>query len=228
MQQKNLIWAWFFYMMVFTVSCATTAWTSETRVSGTVKNGYRILDVTPSKTIQSFTVYRGDYIKFKLPESIKDPVISFPGLDQEKPLTHDIKTTPYFKMKQTEEVAFTINTIQGKILVIEYQQARYRTMTASQASQFIKDDNPFILDVRTPREYAAARIENSILIPVQVLNRRKGELKEYKDKPVLIYCATGNRSTVASKILIDDGFLNIINLRYGIVDWYKRKNKVVH
>jgi rhodanese-related sulfurtransferase len=44
---------------------------------------------------------------------------------------------------------------------------------------------------------------------------------------VLIYCATGNRSTVAAKILIDNGFKRIFNLRRGISGWEQEKLPVV-
>lgn len=50
---------------------------------------------------------------------------------------------------------------------------------------------------------------------MQVLDRNLSVLSEYKDTPVLLYCATGNRSTVAAKILIDNGFKRIFNLKKG-------------
>ena len=68
-------------------------------------------------------------------------------------------------------------------------------------------------------EYATGRLENSTLIPVQELQQRYTELARYKDENIFIYCATGNRSTVAAKILIDNGFTRIHNLRYGLFDW---------
>jgi len=46
-------------------------------------------------------------------------------------------------------------------------------------------------------------------------------------RDILIYCATGNRSTVASKILNDSGFKQIYNLRYGIYSWSKEKFPVI-
>lgn len=44
---------------------------------------------------------------------------------------------------------------------------------------------------------------------------------------ILVYCATGNRSTVAAKILIDNGFKRIFNLRQGISGWERDKHPVV-
>jgi rhodanese-related sulfurtransferase len=54
-----------------------------------------------------------------------------------------------------------------------------------------------------------------------------GELAVYRDRDVVIYCATGNRSTVAAKILLDAGFERVYNIRYGIVDWWKNHLPVV-
>lgn len=195
------------------------SYSSEDRVLSEVADGYRILNLDTRPGIQKFTVYRGDYIKFRLPEKIDEPVAVFPTLKEKKQLTHDLKTTSYFKMKQTGIYPFQIGLIKGQITVIEYQQASYRKMSSKEAYEYIKTDKPFILDVRTQWEYALGHLENSILIPVKELQKRISELDVYKNEPILIYCATGQRSTVASKILIDAGFNKIFNLRHGIVGW---------
>ena len=57
------------------------------------------------------------------------------------------------------------------------------------------------------------------LIPLQQLDARISEIQNHKEKPVLLYFRSGNRSTVAAKILIDNGFTNVVNLRNGIVEW---------
>jgi rhodanese-related sulfurtransferase len=57
------------------------------------------------------------------------------------------------------------------------------------------------------------------LIPLQDLQARAGELEQYQNQPILIYCATGNRSTTASKILLDKGYKDVMNLRMGIMGW---------
>jgi rhodanese-related sulfurtransferase len=100
-------------------------------------------------------------------------------------------------------------------------------VTAAQADAFITQDAPLILDVRTPAEFKSGHLPNAVLIPVQELQRRIGELAPHRDKDILVYCATGNRSTVAAKILIDQGFTRIANMRHGIADWYQRKYPVV-
>ena len=229
MRQKQIIQTFFLYTLIilFISNAATIAYSSEQDLSGSVKDGYRILDIKPDRSVQSFTVYRGDYIKFRIPPNTINPIIILADAKKKRALTHDLETTPYFKMEQVGVYPFQIGSIQGKLRVIEYEQPNYQVMTAEQANEYINTKKPFILDVRTPKEYEAGHLENSILIPVQELKSRIGELESNKTDAIFVYCASGNRSTVASKILIDNGFSNIINLKFGIKDWFKKKYKVI-
>ena len=191
-------------------------------VSGRLAGGLRILPVPPDGQNMQFTVYRGDYIKFDLAESAAPSELSIPQINIRRIVPADLARAPYFKMKQTGTFAFTLGTRPGQITVINYRQSQYTEVSAAEASQIIADRAPLILDVRTPGEYNRGRLEKAALIPVQVLEQNLDKLAAYKDREILVYCATGNRSTVASKILIDNGFERILNLRRGIVDWHKR------
>ena len=193
---------------------------SKTNASGTLVNGFRILDVEGSQHSTSFTVYRGDYIKFHIDHSLKDPVLQIPALSINQRLSSESKNSPYFKMKKSGTYDFSLGSVTGQIHVINYHRENYREVTSQEAAVFIKSQ-PFILDVRTPREYKAGHIKGARLIPVQELHRRLHELKDIREEPILVYCATGNRSTVASKILNDNGFKDIVNMRYGIFQWAK-------
>ena len=61
------------------------------------------------------------------------------------------------------------------------------------------------------------------MIPVGELESRLGEISDYKDKPVLVYCRSGNRSVTASNVLIDNGFTEVHNLLGGIGAWNSYK-----
>jgi rhodanese-related sulfurtransferase len=194
-----------------------------TEPSGKIVNGFRVLSVTDSPI--EWMVFRGDYIKFD--GSVGDPILSIPSLSIEKSLVSDIGKAPYFKMKKVGIFDFFIGSLTGTLEVVEYNQVNYEAISANGAQKVIGLFDPMILDVRTPGEYAGGHIENSVLIPVQQLQSRLNELADFKDEPILIYCASGNRSTVASKILIDNGFTRIFNLRYGIADWIRSKYPIV-
>ena len=129
-------------------------------------------------------------------------------------------------MKTTGRFPFTLGRIAGNIRVIEYKQPYYREVEATEAAEHLKNLKPLLLDVRTRAEYDNGHIRNALLIPVQELQRRVGELSEYQHSEILVYCATGNRSTVASKILIDNGFKRITNMRDGIYGWQKNRHPV--
>jgi rhodanese-related sulfurtransferase len=196
-------------------------------VSGTVVNGYRIIDVQQIRGPVDLKVYRGDYIKFKFDPSFKEPLLSIPDLGIQKRLSGNPAQVPYFKMKTPGTFAFSLADLTGNITVINYRQTSYREVTSNEAAKLIQAEQPLILDVRTPNEYNRGHLPNSVLIPVQELQNRHKELGIHKDREILIYCATGNRSTVASKILIDNGFKHIVNMRGGIYDWSKNKYPVV-
>ena len=194
--------------------------------SGQLVNGFRVLSVNRSGGSPEWTVLRGDYIKFNIGD-LKDPVLSILSLSIEESLVSDLAQAPYFKMKKIGKFEFFIGSLAGTLKVVEYNQINYEAVSAQQAQRVIASFNPIILDVRTPREFARGHLKNSVLIPVQQLQSRMDELAGFPDEPILIYCATGNRSTVASKLLIDKGFTRIFDLRYGISDWVKNKYSIV-
>jgi rhodanese-related sulfurtransferase len=189
--------------------------------SGSLVQGYRILPIEPNVDDVNLVVYRGDYIKFDFNANVGDPILQIPDLSVQKKLTMNLDEAPYFKMKTMGRFRFSLGNVTGNIQVIEYKQPHYREVEAREAAELLQNLNPLLLDVRTPAEFNKGHLKNAILIPVQELQKRVGELSEYKHSDILIYCATGNRSTVASKILVDNGFKRIVNMRYGIYQWAK-------
>lgn len=87
------------------------------------------------------------------------------------------------------------------------QQNPSNSYTMEQFKEKLKNDKELIvLDVRTPEEVAGGKIENSINIPVQVLEQRINELEKYKNKEIAVVCRTQNRSSVGASILSKNGY----------------------
>lgn len=82
------------------------------------------------------------------------------------------------------------------------------------------DGDIVIVDVREPEEYANCRINKSILIPLEEIEKRHTELGAYKDNKIIVMCRSGSRSAEASEKLIELKFRNVNNMRGGIVAWY--------
>jgi rhodanese-related sulfurtransferase len=78
-------------------------------------------------------------------------------------------------------------------------------------------DSYIILDVRTKEEFGSGHLERAVLIPVDELETRFGELA--KDKPIIVYCRSGNRSAKAAAMLISKGFSPVYDMTGGINAW---------
>lgn len=209
----------FVMLVVFAVFCQAE---DGKIISGKISTGFRVLNVNPTAKDNRFTVYRGDYIKFSYPEKFASLAFAMEELKYKDTLFPVHKKSPFFKMKAIGTYSFTLGEAGGSITVVDLILPNYTEVTADEAADLLKNLHPFILDVRTPGEYRQIHIEETHLIPIQQLQARIAELESKKHEDIFIYCATGNRSTVASRILADRGFKRIYNLRYGIYDWARK------
>jgi rhodanese-related sulfurtransferase len=82
---------------------------------------------------------------------------------------------------------------------------------------------PLILDVRAEHEWAQGRIDSSRNIPLPHLIDHLGEIP--RDRPVVVHCASGYRSSLAASLLEHHGFTNIMDLVGGFDAW---EQEVVH
>lgn len=78
-------------------------------------------------------------------------------------------------------------------------------------------DAIFLLDVREPHEYAIAKLEGSVLIPLGELANSLDKLD--KNTEIVAYCHKGMRSADAVGFLLQQGFPNVKNLTGGIESW---------
>jgi phage shock protein E len=66
-----------------------------------------------------------------------------------------------------------------------------------------------IIDVRSPQEFAGPSYPKAKNIPLDDLPSRMGELP--KDKPIVLYCASGARSAQAARMLKKAGFADVVS-----------------
>lgn len=88
-----------------------------------------------------------------------------------------------------------------------------------EATLLINREDAHIVDVREPDEYAAGHLPEAKNIPVAKLAERIGELEKFKDKPLIVCCASGMRSNKACAELKKLGFEKLFNLTGGIDAW---------
>jgi hydroxyacylglutathione hydrolase len=83
------------------------------------------------------------------------------------------------------------------------------------------DGAPVLIDVRAPRERDQKRIPGSLSIPLNHLAERTSELPD--DRPLLVYCAGGYRSSIAASLLQLHGFKHVGEIAGGITAWEAAK-----
>jgi phage shock protein E len=75
--------------------------------------------------------------------------------------------------------------------------------------QKVIEEGAFLVDVRTPQEFADGHVKGSVNIP---LDRVPNQLDKFKGKEnIVVFCRSGARSGQAKSILEKNGYTNVIN-----------------
>ncbi len=94
------------------------------------------------------------------------------------------------------------------------QQVSIPTITVEEFKS--NEDKYFLIDVRTPEEHAEFNI-GGINVPLNEIEDISTYLET--DKPVLLYCSVGRRSSEAVKIINQLFVHDIYSLKNGLKDW---------
>lgn len=74
-----------------------------------------------------------------------------------------------------------------------------------------------VVDVRAPGERAQRSIVASVALPLSQLEARVSELP--RDRPIIVHCAGGYRSSVAASVLKRAGLVDVSELAGGLAAW---------
>lgn len=94
----------------------------------------------------------------------------------------------------------------------------WRDVDGAEAARMYASGELRVIDVRSAQETAAGIIPGALLIPVDELEARKGEIPN-DGKRTLLYCAAGGRSAAACDFLTSQGYRELYNLAGGIGAW---------
>ncbi|WP_243652284.1 rhodanese-like domain-containing protein [Mariniflexile fucanivorans] len=83
----------------------------------------------------------------------------------------------------------------------------------------ITDPSVQLIDVRTANEFKSGHIKSATNIDYYSSNFSNQMSKLNKEKPVYIYCRSGNRSIKAANLLAKLGFTEIYDLEGGFLNW---------
>jgi len=94
-------------------------------------------------------------------------------------------------------------------------------LAAARVANSSREEAPLMVDVRSPRERQQKRISDSLSMPLNHLSERLSELPT--DRPLLVFCAGGYRSSIAASLLLRHGFTQVSELAGGIAAWESAK-----
>lgn len=102
-------------------------------------------------------------------------------------------------------------------------QAPYQDISIDEYQQQFKSDHApdfTLVDVRETDEYSAGCVPGAINIPLSEFQHRFHEIAD--DKPVVLVCASGNRSAMAADFMAAMGYTDLYNLVDGTMGWMMR------
>jgi rhodanese-related sulfurtransferase len=106
------------------------------------------------------------------------------------------------------------------VIVYEFRQ-RALDVSAISPQDVVRlmNQGAAVLDVRTPDEFASGHLSTARHVPLDKLAETAATLKRYKDRPVVVYCQSGARSSSVIQQLTALGFAKVFNLRGGVAAW---------
>jgi len=109
--------------------------------------------------------------------------------------------------------AATAQPATPKVPMAQVSQDALVKMQADKGSQV------FILDVRTPKEFAEGHVPGAVNIPYDQVESRLGEIP--KDDEIVLYCHSGRRAGLAAETLAANGYAKLAHLEGDMQGWQK-------
>ncbi len=94
-----------------------------------------------------------------------------------------------------------------------------QNLSPAEATLLMNREDALVLDVRESGEWSTGHIPGARHITLAQLDKRMSEIEKFKDRPIIICCASGNRSSSACGRLKKGGFEKVFNLSGGISAW---------
>lgn len=94
-----------------------------------------------------------------------------------------------------------------------------RLVDAGTASSVVDDAGTVVLDIRTPQEFAEARLDGAVNIDFYSPEFADEIAGLPRDASYVMYCRSGNRSAEAATLMKELGFEDVAEIQGGILSW---------
>ena len=119
------------------------------------------------------------------------------------------------------EIHYPVHAITTTQAMVAEAKQHITEISVPDAKRLIADGGLVLVDTREESEYAAGHLDNALLVPRGVLEFKIGNLPELSDKnkTVLLYCRSGNRSALAAKVMQQLGYNKVLSMIGGYEAW---------
>lgn len=83
----------------------------------------------------------------------------------------------------------------------------------------VKNNDWMLIDVRPEEDFKQGHIPGAINMPHENIEAYLSELNIHKDKPIIVYCQSGKKATLAIKMLQDLDFPDVLHLEGDMLGW---------
>jgi len=88
----------------------------------------------------------------------------------------------------------------------------------NEATRMLNHEDAVLVDMRIDKDFSAGHISNAVHVPANDSNAA-GRLEKFRERPLIVYCRDGNRSSGFCRQLRKQGFATVYNLKGGINAW---------
>lgn len=112
-------------------------------------------------------------------------------------------------------------TSPAKVMIDQARAATKQVTINDLKAAVDKQEDVVVLDVREPNEYEAVHIPDAVNIPRGLLEFSIWSVVPNQEKKIFVYCKTGGRAALATKLLNDFGYKNALAIDTGAAAWVK-------
>jgi rhodanese-related sulfurtransferase len=107
----------------------------------------------------------------------------------------------------------------GVMLVLSLTPGVGKNIAPQQLTDLVNRDDAVVLDIRPAPEFAKGHIVGAVNVPMSKLSQTTADLDRYKERPIIVVCASGVTAVNACKLLQKGGFTKLFRLNNGMQAW---------
>lgn len=120
---------------------------------------------------------------------------------------------------QAHPIIVGLWVVVGVMLILSLAPAVGKNIAPQQLTDLVNREDAVVLDIRAAADFGKGHIVGAINVPLSKLTQSTADLDRYKERPLVIVCASGVTAVNACKLLQKAGFAQLFRLNNGMQAW---------